>query len=66
MRDLISAAIDWAVEHGARTVEVCRFEPKIKFDSSLYTGVVPVFREVGFIEILRRSARRPIMRKTIS
>ena len=66
MRDLITAAIDWAGERRARIVEAYPFEPKIKRDSSLYTGVVPVFREAGFVEVLRRSVRRPIMRKTIS
>jgi GNAT superfamily N-acetyltransferase len=66
MRDLLTAAINWADRHGARIVEAYPLETKIKLhDSSIYTGVVPVFREAGFIEVLRRSKRQPIMRKTI-
>lgn len=65
MRDLLTAAINWAGRHGARIVEAYPLEPKSNLhDSSIYT-VVPVFREAGFVEVLRRSERQPIMRKTI-
>jgi hypothetical protein len=66
MRDLLTASVNWAGEHEARIVEAYPLEPKSKlYDSSLYTGIAPVFRETGFVEVLRRSERRPIMRKTI-
>jgi GNAT superfamily N-acetyltransferase len=65
MRDLLTASINWAATNGALIVEAYPFEPRIKRDSSLYTGVVSVFREAGFVEVMRRSVRRPIMRKTI-
>lgn len=66
MRDLLTAAINWAGRHGARIVEAYPLESKSKLhDSSIYTGVVPVFYEAGFVEVLRRSERQPIMRKTI-
>ncbi len=65
MRDLLTAAINWAGRHGARIVEAYPLEPKSNLhDSSIYS-VVPVFREAGFVEVLRRSERQPIMRKTI-
>jgi len=31
-------------------------------DVSSFTGLVPAFKEVGFVEVLRRSEKRPIMR----
>lgn len=66
MRDLLTAAINWAGRHGARIVEAYPVESGGKLpDSSIYTGLVPVFRAAGFVEVLRRSERRPIMRKTI-
>jgi GNAT superfamily N-acetyltransferase len=66
MRDLLTAAINWAGRHGARIVEAYPVESGSKLpDSSIYTGAVPVFRAAGFVEVLRRSERRPIMRKTI-
>jgi GNAT superfamily N-acetyltransferase len=65
MRNLIPAAVNWAGENGAQIIEAYPFEPKIKRDSSLYMGIVPVFHDAGFVEVLRRSARHPIMRKII-
>jgi len=66
MRDLLTAALNWASKNEARIVEAYPLEPKsMLYDSSLYTGVAPVFRETGFVEVVRRSERRPIMRKTI-
>ena len=66
MRDLLTAAVNWAGRYGARIVEAYPVESRSKLpDSSIYTGVVPVFRAAGFVEVLRRSERRPIMRKTI-
>jgi GNAT superfamily N-acetyltransferase len=66
MRTLLTEAIDWAGKHGARIVEAYPIEPKSSLNySSFYTGIVPVFREAGFVEVCRRSKRRPIMRRTI-
>jgi len=31
-------------------------------DASGFTGIVSAFREVGYVEVLRRSENRPIMR----
>jgi GNAT superfamily N-acetyltransferase len=67
MPGLLTAAVDWAASHGARTVEAYPVEPGNKSaGSALYTGVVPVFRRAGFLEVCRRSKRQPIMRKTLA
>ena len=66
MSELLAAATDWAGGHGARIVEAYPVEPKNNLSNSiLYTGIVPVFRRAGFVEVCRRSKRQPIMRKTI-
>ena len=66
MPELLAAAINWAGRHGARIIEAYPIEPKNNLKkSTFYTGVVPVFRRAGFVEVCRRSQRRPIMRKTI-
>jgi len=64
MRGLLNAAIDWAGNNGARIIESYPFDPAAEIRSSAaYTGVVPVYIDTGFIEVMRRSPRRPIMRK---
>ena len=66
MPKLLAAAINWAGRHGARIIEAYPIEPKDNLkNSTFYTGVVPVFQRAGFVEVCRRSQRRPIMRKTI-
>jgi GNAT superfamily N-acetyltransferase len=64
MRNLLAGAIDWAGKNGARMIEAYPVEPGDKPASSLYTGVVSMFQDAGFVEVMRRSARRPIMRRT--
>jgi GNAT superfamily N-acetyltransferase len=67
MRALLTAAIDWASRQGAEIVEAYPVDSQIRLNNaSVYTGVVPVFREAGFVEVLRRSRTRPIMRKSVS
>ncbi len=63
MRSLLNAAIDWAGNNGARVIESYPFDPPSEIRSAAYTGVVPVYIDTGFIEVMRRSPRRPIMRK---
>jgi GNAT superfamily N-acetyltransferase len=64
MADLLRAAIDYASEHGARIIEGYPIDPK--HDNlppvSSYTGILSAFQEVGFVEVARRSEKRPIMR----
>src|SRR6266704_6254533 len=64
MAELLRAAIDYARQHGAKIVEGYPIEPKHD-DSppvSTFTGIFSAFQEVGFVEVARRSEKRPIMR----
>ena len=64
MVKLLRAAIAYAKEHDAKIVEGYPVEPgqtNIPPVSS-FTGIISAFKEVGFVEVLRRSERRPIMR----
>lgn len=63
MTKLLSAAIDYARKRGAKIVEAYPVELKGELSGySGYTGIVSTFRKVGFVEVLRRSQDRPIMR----
>ena len=66
MRGLLTAAIDWAAKNGAHIIEAYPFAaPKGARITVAYMGVVPVFLEAGFVEVARRSQRRPIMRRSL-
>jgi GNAT superfamily N-acetyltransferase len=63
MVPFLKAAVAYAKEHGARIVEGYPAEPtKTSSGTSGYMGVVSAFRKAGFVEVLRRSESRPIMR----
>lgn len=61
---LLRASLEYAKEHGARIVEGYPVEPKKTSipDAFAFTGLVSVFRKARFVEVLRRSETRPIMR----
>ena len=61
---LIQAAIDYAKRKGAEIVEAypLRSEASRKFPFERYMGVLPTFEQLGFVEVLSRSERRPILR----
>jgi len=61
---LLRAAVEYVKEQGARIIEGYPVEPKKTRmpDAFAYTGLVSTFRKAGFIEVLRRSETRPIMR----
>ncbi len=64
MRRLLDAAIGWAAENGAHIIESYPLDTQQGVRSSAaYMGVIPVYLENGFVEVMRRSPRRPIMRK---
>ena len=65
---LLGAAIEYAREQGAQIVEGYPTEPKKASvpDPFVYTGLVSAFRKAGFVEVLRRSETRPIMRYYVS
>lgn len=64
---LLRAAIEHARRHGARILEGYPIEPKASRtpDIFAYTGLASSFRQAGFVEVLRRSETRPIMRYVI-
>ncbi len=64
---LLQAAADMARERGALVLEGYPVEPKSgrTADIYAYTGLASAFRQAGFIEVARRSATRPIMRKIL-
>jgi len=61
---LLLAAVEYAGQHGARVVEGYPIEPKKDSAPDIYafTGMASAFRKAGFVEVLRRSETRPIMR----
>ena len=66
MAQLIAAAADYAKTHGAEIVEAYPYDADKKTGpADIYTGVVSSFQSAGFVEVARRKATRPIMRKLI-
>jgi len=64
---LLKAAVDYARKQGGKIVEGYPVEPKKDRtpDPFAYTGLASAFRKVGFVEVVRRSETRPIMRYII-
>jgi len=61
---LLEAAIDYVRKRGGKILEGYPVEPKkgTTADAFAYTGLAAAFRKAGFMEVLRRSPTRPIMR----
>jgi len=62
---LLEAAVDYVRGQGGKIVEGYPVEPNKDWrppDPFVYTGVASAFRKAGFMEIIRRSKTRPIMR----
>ena len=64
MTSLLKAAIEHARRGGAKIVEGYPVEPKGRrmSGSEGFTGVTSAFERAGFVEVIRRSPGRPIMR----
>ena len=64
---LLRAACEWSRRRGARVVEGYPVDTRGKTYAAAFAfhGVVPTFEAAGFREVLRRSDRRPIMRRTL-
>lgn len=63
---LLEAAIEHARKQGGKIIEGYPSDPrKVQPDVFVYTGLVSAFRKAGFLEVLRRSENRPIMRYLI-
>ena len=59
--------MSWAVRvEGATAVEAYPVEPySEKMPAAFaWTGIASAFEKAGFVEVLRRSAARPILRRT--
>ncbi|MGF1608532.1 MAG: GNAT family N-acetyltransferase [Kiloniellales bacterium] len=66
MRPLIGAALAHAGRQGARIVEAYPIDAQRKLSSGeLYVGTPAAFRDLGFVEVARRSPTRPIMRRRL-
>lgn len=65
--ELLRAAVDYARQNGASIVEGYPVDPKkgTTADVFAYTGLPSAYRKAGFVEVLRRSPTRPIMRYAI-
>lgn len=65
---LLQAAVAYAKGQGAKIIEGYPVEPKTGAMPEVYafTGLAPAFHRAGFVEVLRRSKTRPIMRYIIS
>lgn len=64
MGGLIAAAVQYAESKGAGIIESYPIDPGDKNypDPYAYTGLSKTFRQAGFVEVERRSPKRPIMR----
>lgn len=64
---LLSAAVDHVRSQGSRIVEGYAVEPQKEkmADAFAYHGLVSAYRTAGFMEVLRPSPTRPIMRYLI-
>jgi len=64
---LLRAAVEYVKKQDGKIIEGYPVEPKKAQipDAFAYTGLVSTFRRVGFVEVLRRSETRPIMRYII-
>ncbi len=67
MAKLLRAAVAYAGNHGAKIVEGYPVEGgrMLPGGTKAYVGIVSAFRSAGFVEVLRRSPRQPIMRYSI-
>lgn len=65
--ELLKASIEHAHKHGGRIIEGYPTELKEGRlpDAFVYTGLASAFRKAGFVEVARRSEKRPIMRYII-
>jgi GNAT superfamily N-acetyltransferase len=64
---LLTAAVEYARDKGAKIIEGYPVEPKAGSapDVFVFTGLASAFRKAGFVQVARRSETRPIMRYTI-
>jgi GNAT superfamily N-acetyltransferase len=60
---LADAAVTYAQNHKALSVEVCAIEPDKRLTwGEAFVGVASALRSLGFVEVARRSPKRPLLR----
>jgi GNAT superfamily N-acetyltransferase len=63
---LLRAAADYALAHGARVLEGYPVQPRTRLAASwIWTGVVSSYERAGFVEVHRRSDHQPILRRCL-
>jgi len=64
---LLEAAIKHVEENGGKVIEGYPTEPRKSRtpDTFAYMGLASAFRKAGFVEVIRRSETRPIMRYSV-
>jgi len=63
MVPLLKGAVEYAKKHGAKIIEGYPIDPKKRLPAPfVFTGLESVFHKSGFVEVMRRSETRPIMR----
>lgn len=67
MSKLIRSAVAYANQNGAKIIEAYPVIPEASSNPELqsFTGVITTFEEEGFVEVVRRSKIRPIMRYVV-
>jgi len=64
--ELLNAAVDYVREQGGKIVEGYPVETNKDMPAPfIYTGTAAAFLKAGFVEVARRSEKRPIMRYAI-
>ena len=63
---LLGAAIDFARDHGVRTLEAYPVDkPERSHDDFMYFGSRSLYEKAGFTEVVRRSPTRLVMRRNL-
>lgn len=64
-KGLLSAAIEYARDHGAEVIEAYPVDGRRASTVDYFTGTIGMFSEHGFVEVIRRNDTRPIVRLTV-
>lgn len=65
-RGLLEAAVSYAEDRGAETIEAYPVDGPRSSAVDYYTGTWGMFSEHGFVEVLRRNDTRPIVRLSLT
>lgn len=64
-RGLLAAAIEYAKSQSAEVIEAYPVDGPRGSAADFFTGTLGMFREHGFVEVIRRNATRPVVRLTV-